>query len=177
MAITFATPTDSSTRLPAGEYIMTLTDIEAEPSKYNPGEERFKFIFDVKSVESIDEYPADIDDEDDDAVAEYEATLTDDKEHWAWCANKMGGNSTLRKWLTGMLGRTLGPKEVPDPSEVIGKTYKVTLGMVSYTFNGEPGEKFDIALIKPYKAPRQRTRTPKTNEENLAPWEREDDDE
>jgi hypothetical protein len=175
MAITFASPTDSTTRLPAGEYIMRLKDIESEASTYRADEERLKFIFAVQSVESIDAYPDDIDEDDDEAVSDYEAELIDNKEHWAWCSNKMGGNATLRKWLTGMLGRTIGKNEVPDPSEVIGKSYKVTLGMVSYTFNGESGEKFDIALIKPYKA--KKPRAPKTNDENLAPWEREDDDE
>jgi hypothetical protein len=166
--VTFATPTQSTGKLPAGEYIMRLKDIDnSEKSKWDPSIERLKFIFEVLDVESIDEYPADIDEKDDDAVAEYESTLTEG-DHWAWCDNKMGGNATLRKWLTGMLGRTIGKNEVPDPAEVIGKTYKVTLGMVSYTFNGESGEKFDIALIKPYKAPRQRTRPT----EKPDPWDK-----
>jgi hypothetical protein len=166
--VTFATPTQSTGKLPAGEYVMRLTDIDdSETSKWDPSITRLKFIFDVQSVESIDEYPADINDEDDDAVGEYESTLTEG-DHWAWCDNKMGGSATLRKWLTGMLGRTIGKNEVPDPSEVIGKSYKVTLGMVPYTFNGESGEKFDIALIKPYKAPRNRTRST----EKPDPWDK-----
>jgi hypothetical protein len=174
--VTFATPTQSTQKLPSGEYVMHLKNIDdSEVSAYNPDIQRLKFIFDVVSVESIDTYPEDVDDEDDDAVAEYEAALAD-SEHWAWCDNKMGGNATLRKWLTGMLARTLGKDEVPNPAEVIGKSYKVTLGMVPYTFNGKSGEKFDIALIKPYKAPRQRTRVQEKVAENLAPWERDDDE-
>jgi hypothetical protein len=194
MAVTFATPTDSTNRLPAGRYIMKLKDIAAEESTYKPGEERLKFTFDVKSVEKIakypdDAYPVDIDEDDDEAHEEAESLFNAalvGKEHWAWCSNKMGGNATLRKWLTGMLGRTIGKDEVPDPNEVIGKSYEVTLGMVSYTFDGKPGEKFDIALIAPHKVPRRtrgeaepapaRQRTPKSNEENLAPWERDDDE-
>jgi hypothetical protein len=74
----------------------------------------------------------------------------------------MGGNSTLRAWLTGMLGRTIEKTEALDPAQFIGKDYKVTLGMKNYVIQqtGQAGEKFTILTIKPYKAPRKRTRVP-----------------
>jgi hypothetical protein len=175
--VTFAAPTEAGPRLPAGEYIMVLKDIEeAEASTFNPDTQRLKFILTVQSVEAIDEYPADVDDEDDDAMEVFDQSLID-KDHWEWCNNKMGGNSTLRKWLTGMLGRTIEKTDSLDPSQFIGKPYKVMLGLENYVIQqtGQAGEKFTIKTIKPYKAPRQRK--PKSNEENLAPWEREDDDE
>jgi hypothetical protein len=175
--VTFASPIESTTRLPAGEYVMLLKDIEeAEVSTFNPDVQRLKFIFTVQSVEVVDVYPDGVD-WDDDAMEEFDQSLVGN-EHWAWCSNKMGGNSTLRGWLTGMMGRTLEKLEVPEPTQFIGKPYKVTLGMKPYVIqqSGASGEKFDILTIKPYKAPRQRTRTPKSNEENLAPWERDDDE-
>jgi hypothetical protein len=57
--VTFASPTEAGPRLPAGEYIMRLKDIEeAEPSTFNPETQRLKFVLTVLSVESIDLYPA-----------------------------------------------------------------------------------------------------------------------
>lgn len=157
--VTFAAPTEAGPRLPAGEYIMTLKDIEeAEASTFNPDTQRLKFIFTVQSVEAIDEYPVDVED-DDDALEAFDASLVG-KDHWEWCNNKMGGNSTLRRWLTGMLGRTIEKHDNLDPDQFIGKPYKVMLGLENYVIQqtGQAGEKFTIKTIKPYKEPRRRTR-------------------
>jgi hypothetical protein len=137
---------------------------------------RLKFRFTVAGVEQVDVYPDDVEDTDD-AMEEYESSLIG-VEHWEWTNNTMGPNSTLRAWLQGMLGRSITKQDNPQPEQFVGKDYKVQMGDKSYTIQqtGESGTKFTILTIKPYKAPRQRTRTPKTNEENLAPWEREDDE-
>lgn len=155
--VTFATATESSQKLPAGEYIMTLASIEdAEPSTFDPSTQRLKFVFTVKSVEAIDAYPDDVGDTDDE-MNEFDLSLVGN-DHWEWTNNKMGGNSTLRSWLTGMLGRTIEKNDNLDPDQFIGKDYKVTLGMKNYVIqqSGASGEKFTILMIKPYRAPRRR---------------------
>lgn len=176
MAITFAAPTESAQRLPAGEYIMTLADIEeAEPSSFNPSVQRLKFIFTVKEVAAIDTYPDDVDEDNTDALDAFDESLVG-KDHWEWTNNTMGANSTLRSWLTGMLGRTIEKNDNLAPDQFTGKDYKVTLGIKNYVIQqtGQAGEKFTILTIKPYKPQRQRNR--KQEQENLAPWERDDDE-
>jgi len=161
MGITFAPMTESGQKLPAGEYVMLLSEIaEAEASTFNPETQRLKFVFTVQSVEAIDLYPDDVPDTDEDVEA-FEQSLLG-RDHWEWTNNKMGANSTLRAWLSGMLGRTIEKNDDLDPAQFVGKPYKVQLGTKNYVIQqtGQAGEKFTILTIKPWKQQRQRKPVP-----------------
>lgn len=143
----FASPStgEGGTRVPPGEYVMRLTDFTSEPGKFErkttdgktlPPLDRLKFVLTVITVERVTAYPEDIDEEDDDAVEVFEASL-EGKDHWVFTNNTMSPKGTLRGLLQGMRGKPFEKNdEAPKVSDFLGRDFKVTLGWQSYEMPG-----------------------------------------
>jgi hypothetical protein len=130
-------------KLPEGEYLFKLKSVapDTEPSKFDNGKPRNKWIFEVAKVVSLDD-----ENEDETGLVGQDV--------WQWTTDSMKANSTQYAWLCGMTGRkSIDKSDVIDSNDLIGQLFKVTWGNKHYTIQqtGESGTKVTILTIKPHK--------------------------